>query len=213
MTAPIAPYATIPPQPPKKVWWKNSVVIGGVCLIVGAAAGFGIRGAGTASSTTTVTATVTASATDPLAPAEQPSNGGPVEGEATPAEQENGGDFQIGRPYTLSDGSTLTFGQPVKQTRSYDSLSYYKFPFTYTNNSQKEFSPFGLSVQATNGTVAAESVIDTAGGCDLATTSVLPGKTLEWAYCFQADAAKPFTLQWSVLFASDKGHADMTLPS
>ena len=84
---------------------------------------------------------------------------------------------------------------------------------SYTTNSPKEFHPFSLTVQATTGTQEAESTIDSANNCDLTSTEVLPGKTLEWTKCFVVpDPRKPFTLQWSIFLTSDKGNVDVTLP-
>ena len=156
----------------------------------------------------TVTATVTATPADPLAPSDGASNAGPVEGEPVA-----GAAFQLDQPYTLSDSSVLKISSPVKQKHSYAGTEYYKFTVSYTNNSPKEFQPMSLVVQATTGTQTAESTIDSANKCDVTSTDVLPGKTLEWMKCFQAEPAKPFNLQWSILLSSDKGNVDVTLPS
>ena len=75
---------------------------------------------------------------------------------------------------------------------------------------RKDFQPLFLTVQATIGTRAAETAINTANNCGATLTDVLPGKTLEWTECFRV---KPFNLQWSILLSSDKGNVEVTLPS
>jgi len=156
-----------------------------------------------------VTTTVTATPADPLAPSDGASNAGPVEGE--PAA---GAAFQLDQPYTLSDSSVLKISSPVKQKHSYAGTEYYKFTVSYTNNSPKEFQPMSLVVQATTGTQTAESTIDSANKCDVTSTDVLPGKTLEWTKCFLVpDPAKPFNLQWEIFLSPDKGNVDVTLPA
>jgi len=141
---------------------------------------------------------------DPLAPSDGASNAGPVEGE--PAA---GAAFQLDQPYTLSDSSVLKISSPVKQKHSYAGTEYYKFTVSYTNNSPKEFQPMSLVVQATTGTQTAESTIDSANKCDVTSTDVLPGKTLEWTKCFLVpDPAKPFNLQWEIFLSPDKGNGD-----
>lgn len=222
MTAPMpAPQPAPAPQQyyafpgkPKTPLWRNPLLVGAVCLIIGFAAGAASRGDFTATSpAATVTATVTASPSDPVAPSEGASNNGPVEGEPTTSAKPADGEFRLDQPYTLSDGSVLKIGQPVKQKHSYDGTTYYKFLISYTNNTNKDFQPLYLHVQATTGTRAAETAIDIANDCGMTTTDVLPGKTLEWIKCFQAESEKPFNLQWSILLGSDKGNVDVTLPS
>ena len=148
-----------------------------------------------------------------MAPSDGVSNSGPVEGEPTTSAQPTDDEFRLDQPYTLSDGSVLKIGQPVKQKHSYDGTTYYEFPISCTNNTNKDFQPLFLDVQATTGTRAAETAIDTANDCGATTTDVLPGKTLEWMKCFQTEPAKPFNLQWSILLSGDKGNADVTFPS
>lgn len=202
------------PGKPKTPLWRNPMLVGAVCLIIGFAAGAAGRGSfTTANPAATVTATVTASPSDPVAPSGEASNNGPVEGEPATSAQPAGDEFRLDQPYTLSDGSVLKIGQPVKQKHSYDGTTYYKFLISYTNNTDKDFQPLFLDVQATTGTRAAEIAIDTANDCGATITDVLPGKTLEWMKCFQAEPAKPFNLQWSILLSSDKGNVDVTLPS
>ena len=222
MTAPMpAPQPAPAPQQhyafpgkPKTPLWRNPLLVGAVCLIIGFAAGAASRGDFTATSpAATVTATITASPSDPVAPSEGASNNGPVEGESTTSAKPADGEFRLDQPYTLSDGSVLKIGQPVKQKHSYDGTTYYKFLISYTNNTNKDFQPLYLHLQATTGTRAAETAIDTANDCGMTTTDVLPGKTLEWMQCFQAEPDKPFNLQWSILLGSDKGNVDVTLPS
>ena len=210
MTAPAAPQPAPAQMPTKRPLWKNPLLIGAVCLIVGFAAGAASRGGNNGTEArTTVTATVTATPTDSLAPSDGAGNAGPVEGE--PAADAA---FRLDQPYMLSDSSVLKISSPVKQKHSYAETEYYKFTVSYTNNSPKEFHPFSLTVQATTGTQEAESTIDSANNCDLTSTEVLPGKTLEWTKCFVVpDPSKPFTLQWSVFLTSDKGNVDVTLPA
>lgn len=210
MTAPTAPQPAPATTPAKRPWWQHPLLIGAVCLVVGFAAGAASRGG--ASSTeagATATTTVTATPADPLAPSDGASNAGPVEGEPVA-----GATFQLDQPYTLSDSSVLKISSPVKQKHSYAGTEYYKFTVSYTNNSPKEFQPMSLVVQATTGAQAAESTIDSANQCDVTSTDVLPGKTLEWTKCFLVpDPSKPFNLQWEVFLSSDKGNVDVTLPA
>lgn len=210
MTAPVAPQPAPAQMPAKRPWWQHPLLIGAVCLVVGFAAGAASRGGGSSTEAgATVTATVTATPADPLAPSDGASNAGPIEGEGVADAA-----FQLDQPYTLSDSSVLKISSPVKQKHSYAGTEYYKFTVSYTNNSPKEFQPMSLVVQATTGTQTAESTIDTANQCDLTSTDVLPGKTLEWTKCFLVpDPSKPFNLQWEVFLSSDKGNVDVTLPA
>ena len=210
MTAPTAPQPAPATTPAKRPWWQHPLLIGAVCLIVGFAAGTASRGGSSGTEAgATVTATVTATPADPLAPSDGASNAGPVEGEPVA-----GATFQLDQPYTLSDSSVLKISSPVKQKHSYAGTEYYKFTVSYTNNSPKEFQPMSLVVQATTGTQTAESTIDSANQCDVTSTDVLPGKTLEWTKCFLVpDPSKPFNLQWEVFLSSDKGNVDVTLPA
>lgn len=210
MTAPAAPQFAPAQMPAKRPLWKNPLLIGAVCLVVGFAAGAASRGSNNSTEAgVTMTTTVTATPADPLAPSDSASNAGPVEGEPVADAA-----FRLDQPYTLSDSSVLKISSPVKQKHSYAGTEYYKFTVSYTNNSPKEFHPLSLTVQATTGTQEAESTIDSANNCDLTSTDVLPGKTLEWTKCFVVpDPSKPFTLQWSVFLTSDKGNVDVTLPA
>ena len=210
MTAPTAPQPAPAATPAKRPWWQHPLLIGAVCLVVGFAAGAASRGGSSSTEAgATVTTTVTATPADPLAPSDGASNAGPVEGEPVA-----GATFQLDQPYTLSDSSVLKISSPVKQKHSYAGTEYYKFTVSYTNNSPKEFQPMSLVVQATTGTQAAESTIDSANQCDVTSTDVLPGKTLGWTKCFLVpDPSKPFNLQWEVFLSSDKGNVDVTLPA
>lgn len=210
MTAPTAPQPAPATTPAKRPWWQHPLLIGAVCLIVGFAAGTASRGGSSGTEAgATVTTTVTATPADPLAPSDGASNTGPVEGEGAA-----GAAFQLDQPYTLSDSSVLKISSPVKQKHSYAGTEYYKFTVSYTNNSPKEFQPMSLVVQATTGTQTAESTIDSANKCDVTSTDVLPGKTLEWTKCFLVpDPKQPFNLQWEVFLSSDKGNVDVTLPA
>ena len=166
--------------------------------------------------TTTVTATVI-SESDLLATSDaalEVVEGEPVSN-STPAK----GTFTLGEPYTLEDGSTLTIGAPTeitlgdiaRQLVQGDYDTFYKFTVSYTNNSAEPWSPFNLSVQGTTGSTEAETVFDTKKGCDLVTTEILPGKTLEWSTCFGVKKADGLSLQWSILFG-DRGWVDVELP-
>lgn len=218
MTAPTAPQPAPATTPAKRPWWQHPLLIGAVCLIVGFAAGAASRGGSSgAEAGATVTTTVTATPADPLAPSDGASNTGPVEGE--PGSQQTSGTFQLGQPHPLKDGSTITISEPKPITLDGaahvdgDADSYYSFTVTYANKAAEEFNPFNLSIQATSGTSKAPSVFDSKNGCELASTNVLPGKTLEWPVCFGAKKADGLTLSWSIMFTGDKGNVDVTLPA
>lgn len=218
MTAPATPQPVPAAAPVKRPLWKNPLLIGAVCLIVGFAAGAASRGGNNGTEAgATVTATVTATPADPLAPGDGASNAGPVEGE--PNGQPTSGTFQLGQPQTLADGSTLTISEPkpitLDGTANVDGEAdaYYSFTVAYANKAAEEFNPFNLSIQATSGASKAATVFDSKNGCDLATTNVLPGKTLEWPVCFGAKKANGLTLRWSVMLTGDKGYVDVTLPA
>ncbi|RRD03189.1 hypothetical protein EII34_14880 [Arachnia propionica] len=219
MTAPTPPVPPAqPPAPQKKPWWKSPWLAAPICLILGVAMGqAGSKGGEQAASapTVTVTATEPVAPADPLAPSEGASNAGPVEGE--PTTNTGGGMFKLGEPYTLEDGSALTISTPEEITLDGtanidgEADAFYKFTVTYTNNAGEPFNPFGFSLKGTTGTATAATVFDSKNGCELATTDVLPGKTLEWPVCLGAKKADGLTIQWSA-FPGDSGWVDVELP-
>lgn len=207
MGGPMPPTA----KPGKKPWWKSSVFIGVVALLIGFGLGSASRGnSSTASSQPTVTVTASAEP-DPL-------DSGPVEGEpSTNTQNADSGKFAIGQPYKLKDGGSLTVGtpEPYKPTSTAAGTegadAFVLFPVSFTNGGSEPVNPFLIRFQGTSGNSEAQKVIDSGGSCDFPTADIAPGKTLDWKVCFGIKPGQTFTLQWSYGF-TEKGYVDVVLP-